>query len=79
MLDRLFALNAANRPGLSERDFKNLFAKCRCGLVMTRRVFERHACVEVIDLVGSDDSDGSSGSSSPTPVVVDLTGDSITV
>jgi hypothetical protein len=60
-------------PGLPEGDFRKLFAKCRCGLVMTRRVFEHHLCTVaavspvIIDLTSdtSDDDD-----------VIDLTGDS---
>lgn len=36
---------------------------------MTRRVFKRHACIEVIN---SSDSDSDS-SGSPSPVVIDLT------
>ena len=30
--------------GLPEFDFKRLFLKCTCGLVMTCRVFEVHTC-----------------------------------
>lgn len=32
------------RPGLSQAEFKRLFAQCQCGLVMTRRAFDRHIC-----------------------------------
>jgi hypothetical protein len=74
VVDRLLALNASTRPGLSEKDFRKLFAKCRCGLVMTQRVFKRHACVEIV--YDGDDSDSSSGPPSPSPQVIDLTSDS---
>ena len=76
VLDRLLALNASTRPGLSQKEFRKLFAKCRCGLVMTQHVFNRHACVGAIDILDSDsDSDSSSGT--PSPVVIDLTSDGV--
>jgi hypothetical protein len=51
--------------GLSESDFKRLFAKCTCGLVMTHSAFEEHACA-----VASNDGPGNNS------VVIDLTVDS---
>lgn len=71
-MDRLLALNSSTRPGLSESDFRKLFAKCRCGLIMTQRAFKRHACVEVVDLA-SESSESDSSRSSPSPAVIDLT------
>jgi len=72
-LDRLMRLDSWARPGLPEADFKRLFAKCRCGLVMTQRVFKNHICAvaaapvvidltletsdEVIDLTGDSDEE----------------------
>jgi hypothetical protein len=58
--NQLLRLDSIKRPGLSEVEFKNLFAKCRCGIVATRRVFNDHICavvpaVQVIDLTLSDD------------------------
>ena len=68
VLNRLIRLDSIVRPGLSEVEFNRIFAKCHCGLVMTRRVFEGHICMsdiidltsdtvdhEVIDLTGDDD------------------------
>ena len=45
MVNQLLKLDSwAGGPGLPESDFKRLFAKCDCGLVMTRKVFEEHIC-----------------------------------
>jgi hypothetical protein len=74
-LDQLARLDSQWRPGLLEADFMKLFAKCRCGLVMTRRVFRNHFCaaapapvVQVIDLTSDSSAEG--------PIIIDLTGDS---
>jgi hypothetical protein len=38
-------LDRLERPGLSEKEFVGLFAKCEvCGLVMARLVFHYHYC-----------------------------------
>jgi hypothetical protein len=76
----LLKLDSWVKPGLSETDFAKLFSKCRCGLVMTHRVFDNHTCAVarapvVIDLT-LDDSDDSTGLSAVVPVIIDLTGDS---
>ena len=73
------------RPGLSEAEFRRLFAKCRCGLVMTRRVFRMHICITgvttaqnppvVIDLT-DDSNESESVSSGPSNHIIDLTADS---
>jgi len=79
-LDLLLRLDAWGNPGLSEFQFKRLFARCRCGMFMTRRVFKSHICAAattpvvrypavVIDLT-LDSSDSSSD-----PDVIDLTVD----
>ena len=77
-MDRLKRLNSSDQPGLSEAVFRGLFAKCRCGLIMTRRVFTGHSCAPsvpvIIDLT-SDDSDDAVDVV-PGPIVIDLTGDS---
>jgi hypothetical protein len=77
-LDHLFKLDSWAEPGLTEANFKALFARCRCGLVMTRRVFKDHVCTVpaapvVIDLTmdGGDDASNQSG-----PIIIDLTMDS---
>jgi len=44
MLDRLLKLDSWATPGLSEPEFRKLFSKCVCGLVMTRRVYQQHIC-----------------------------------
>ena len=42
---RLNKLDRMERPGVSEREFYGLFAKCEaCGLVMARLVFPDHYC-----------------------------------
>jgi hypothetical protein len=41
---QLLQLDSAVRPGLSEVDFRALFAKCGCGLIMTRKAFGSHYC-----------------------------------
>ncbi|KIM71884.1 hypothetical protein PILCRDRAFT_16633 [Piloderma croceum F 1598] len=84
VLDRLLRLDSHARPGLSEREFNKLFAKCECGLITTRRVFTSHSCAAavlqpvvsptVIDLTG-DDSDSDDSSSAASPIIIDLTTD----
>ena len=42
---RFNKLDTLQRPGVSEREFYGLFAKCdACNLVMTRLVFPDHCC-----------------------------------
>jgi len=42
---RFQELDSMVRPGLSEREFRNLFAKCgTCGLITTHQVFSFHNC-----------------------------------
>ena len=42
---RFNKLDRLERPGVSEREFYGLFAKCdACGLVMARLVFPDHYC-----------------------------------
>jgi hypothetical protein len=57
----LLRLDSAVNPGLTSREFLDLFMKCnRCGLTTTRRVFQSHNCVtevedkEVVDLTLED-------------------------
>ena len=56
----LLRLDSVMQPGLSEREFRKLFARCRCGKVTTRWVFKDHICLItaippiVIDLTVSD-------------------------
>jgi len=70
LFDKLLRLDSMNRPGLSEVEFRKLFAKCRCGKITTRRVFKDHICLIahappiIIDLTHSDDDS-----------VIDLTSD----
>jgi len=77
VLDQLTRLNSSARPGLSEIEFKRLFAKCHCGLIMMRQVFRVHTCEPatpvIIDL--TDDSDLATDSTS-VPAIIDLTSDS---
>jgi len=46
VFDRLLRLDSLARPGLSSAQFIKLFAKCACGLIMTRRVFREHECAQ---------------------------------
>jgi hypothetical protein len=46
---------------------------------MTHRVFKRHACMEVVDALASDDSDSAPDTPSPAPKVIDLTSDGTTI
>src|SRR6202044_4148773 len=73
VLGRFTRLNSSVSPGLSEAEFRGLFAKCRCGLITTRRVFKAHNCAPVnpiiIDLTLDDDNEPTDG-----PIVIDLTG-----
>ena len=42
-------------PGVTESEFRKLFAKCDCGLITTREAFREHRCLtEVVDLTGED-------------------------
>jgi hypothetical protein len=54
----LLQLDAPTRPGLTENDFVALFARCHCGMIVTKRSFLAHYCqsikVEIIDLTGED-------------------------
>jgi hypothetical protein len=57
--NQIFDLDASILPGLPEAQFKKLFAKCYCGLITTKRVFNIHRCIRaeeqtIIDLTGSD-------------------------
>ena|SRR5271170_1532556 len=48
LLRQLLRLDSLTRPGLPDAEFSSLFAKCRCGLVMTRRVFIGHVCAVAV-------------------------------
>ena len=42
---KIVRLDRLERPGLSEKEFFGLFAKCEvCGLVVARLVFHYHSC-----------------------------------
>lgn len=66
VLDWLFRLDAVVSPGITQAQFRRLFARCSdCGSVMTKRVFPGHECIEqtaandtdssVINLVSDDE------------------------
>jgi hypothetical protein len=61
-IDLLFRLDAIDRPGLSATEFRNLFAKCPCGLIMTRRSYRGHVCADATTVVVQN-----------FPIVIDLT------
>jgi hypothetical protein len=55
--EQLEKLDFFYRPGLTESEFKRLFAKCRCGIIVTRRMFHMHECMKevvVVDLTVED-------------------------
>jgi hypothetical protein len=78
----LLKLDSPLTAGIPEAEFNRLFAKCRCGLVMTRRNFEHHVCAMpaapiIIDLTSDSDDDMVPNHSEPSQrIVVDLTIDS---
>lgn len=43
-------LDARVKPGIPSGQFKQLFNECECGLIMTRGAFNRHECLDVVDL-----------------------------
>jgi hypothetical protein len=53
-------LDSSLEPGLSPTEVRKLLARCRCGMVMTRRVFNYHTCAQksvqstIIDLTSDD-------------------------
>jgi hypothetical protein len=53
-IDLLLRLDCWIQSGLTQDEFGELFAKCRCGLIKTRRAFRHHTCAKtpqtVIDL-----------------------------
>jgi hypothetical protein len=82
---QLAKLNACRTPGIPASDFEKLFMKCRCGLVMARRVSRFHRCTiaipMVIDLTLEDGAfpmiiDVDLLSESDDGLIIDLTGDS---
>jgi hypothetical protein len=60
VIEQLLRLDTSSRPGLSESEFRMLFAKCVCGMIMTRRVFSGHICATAVPA---------------PPAVIDLTSD----
>jgi hypothetical protein len=60
VFDKILRLDSLTQPGLPEADFKRLFVRCGCGLVMTTRSFGIHRCLRVLE---------------KEPVIIDLTGD----
>jgi len=85
-LDRLLRLDSWIRPGLSGPEFNRLFARCNCGLIMTRRVFRNHICAAapavarnppaIIDLTADNDGSDDFANRDPSRMIIDLTADS---
>lgn len=46
--EQLEKLDYFCRLGLTEREFKQLFGKCRCGMVVTHRMFSMHECIREV-------------------------------
>jgi len=86
VISPFFLLDSSTQPGLSEAEFHRLIVKCRCGMVMTRRVFGMHICITgeagvrnspvVIDLTAEDRDESEPVSSGPSNHIIDLTADS---
>lgn len=57
----LLQLHSPIRPGLSESEFRSLFASCSCGLIMTKTAFSAHRCPilggQVVDNSDEDEID----------------------
>lgn len=47
-LTELFRLDAPVNPGLKVAQFRQLFRRCVCGLVTTRRAFSSHFCIKQV-------------------------------
>lgn len=85
-LDQFLRLDSNLRPGLLQAEFDRLFAKCNCGLLMTRRVFRNHVCTValavardppmIIDLTGDDGGSGDFSGNGTSHIIIDLTADS---
>lgn len=75
--DLLLRLDSYAEPGILRARLRKLLAKCRCGLIMTRRVFKYHICAQtlvqptIIDLTSDTNNADSSDSA-----LIDLTVDS---
>jgi len=58
----LLQLDAAVRPGITEAQFRSLFTRCTCGLIMTKCSFGAHRCenedaeTDVIEITDEDSS-----------------------
>ena len=48
-MSELFRLDAPVNPGLKITQFRELFRRCACGLVTTRRAFAFHFCIDQVD------------------------------
>ena len=56
VIDVIWQLDSWNRPGLTLAELRRLLTICNvCGLVMTKRAFERHQCLHLEDPSSSDD------------------------
>ncbi len=73
--DQLLKLDSVSRPGLSELEFRDLFVRCHCGKITTRRVFKEHICAIIPHVPASAfvDLTGSSSVSSDDKPLIDLT------
>jgi hypothetical protein len=54
-LDLLVDLDSRTGVGLNPFQFANLFSRCSCGRIMTKRAFIYHECLDVIDLTLDED------------------------
>src|SRR6202011_4421721 len=77
--DRFLRLDSDTRPGLYGPEFNRLFAKCSCGLIMTRRVFRNHVCAMSLAVVRDTHAIINLMVNDVTPrTVIDLTVDDVT-
>lgn len=49
----LESLESRVRPGVTDVEFKDLFVRCECGLILTSRAFCQHVCQELVDVTGN--------------------------
>jgi len=58
LFKKLLQLDACTQPRLTVEDFVALFARCHCGMIVTKWAFHMHYCqsakVEIIDLTEKD-------------------------
>lgn len=71
-IDELLRLDSSYRPGITVKQFFQLFTICKCGLIMTRNAFTRHLCRYIIvDLTTQSDSEEESATAASIMMELD--------